>query len=97
MGCSLRQLGPKIGISTASLFGYRAGTMPITGKAWVKLEAAERAAGRGFDGDTAYPAARVCEGDPLPYGTPRRDRLERIEAMLEKIGRHLGVNFEDCE
>ena len=41
----LIDLPEKIGISKAMLFAYRKGTNPISGKAWIRLEQAERAAG----------------------------------------------------
>lgn len=46
---SLRELAPKIGISVASLFGYRSGNIKISPKAWRKLEQAELAAGIEID------------------------------------------------
>ncbi len=42
---TMRELGPKIGVSPAMLFGYRSGKYDPTLKAWRKLEAAEQAAG----------------------------------------------------
>jgi len=42
MGISLRAMAPRMGLSVASLFGYRNGSLPITNKAWSKLERLER-------------------------------------------------------
>jgi hypothetical protein len=39
---SLRGLAPVLGLSVASLFGYRSGSIKISPKAWSKLEQAER-------------------------------------------------------
>jgi hypothetical protein len=55
LGISLRSLAPRLGISVASLFGYRSGKIPVSKKAWSKLERLEQeteAAGqrRGFAG-----------------------------------------------
>lgn len=44
LGISLRELAVKMGLSKASFFGYRAGTIPLSRKAWAKLEEAERQA-----------------------------------------------------
>jgi hypothetical protein len=46
MGISLRSLAPRLGLSLASLFGYRSGKIPISAKAWSKLEQAEAEAQR---------------------------------------------------
>jgi hypothetical protein len=46
MGISLRSLAPRLGLSVASLFGYRSGKIPISAKAWSKLERAEQEAKR---------------------------------------------------
>ena len=45
LGMNLSELPPIIGISYAMLFGYRKGTNRITSKVWLKLDAAEAAAG----------------------------------------------------
>jgi hypothetical protein len=41
LGVSLRQLAPLLDLSVASLFGYRSGKIPISNKAWSKLERKE--------------------------------------------------------
>ena len=45
LGCTLRDLGAKIGMSTAMVFAYRSGKNEISRKAWLKLEKAEADAG----------------------------------------------------
>ena len=47
LGVSLRGLAPRMGLSVASLFGYRNGSIPISTKGWGKLEHLERSAGLG--------------------------------------------------
>lgn len=42
IGVSLRELAPKMNISTASLFAYRSGKLKISPKAWRKLDQCER-------------------------------------------------------
>ena len=66
LGCYLRDLPAKIGISERSMFGYRAGKYPVTAKALRKLEAAEQAAGIS----AAKPKFAVREANPkdLPTG-----------------------------
>ena len=43
----MRGLAPELGLSVASLFGYRNGKIPISNKGWSKLERVEQAAGIG--------------------------------------------------
>lgn len=42
LGISLRALAPRLGLSVASLFGYRSGKIPISKKGWSKLEHLEK-------------------------------------------------------
>jgi hypothetical protein len=44
-----------MGLSVASVFGYRNGTIPISPKGWSKLEQAERLVGRGNAESSANP------------------------------------------
>jgi hypothetical protein len=44
-GLNVGDLIPILDLSRATLFSYRSGKRPISAKAWMKLEAAERAAG----------------------------------------------------
>ena len=45
LGVNLKELPAILGFSLRMLNGYRSGDYPITEKAWLKLEKAERAAG----------------------------------------------------
>jgi hypothetical protein len=45
LGVTVSELPPVISLSNGMLFAYRKGRYPISRKAWIKLEAAERAAG----------------------------------------------------
>lgn len=47
MGIRISDLPRKIGISTSMFYVYRTGKHPISRKAWLKLEAAEKAVGLG--------------------------------------------------
>lgn len=58
---SLRETAARIGISQAMLFAYRTGKSPVSGKAWRKLEAAERAAGLRTPGDQASVIIEAAE------------------------------------
>ena len=73
MDVSLRALAPVIGISVPSLFGYRSGAIPISPKAWSKLEQAERAADAPII-DEKY--SSVLREDETPY---------RVTAMMEDL------------
>lgn len=66
LGCLLRDLPPKIGISDRMFYGYRSGSYPISSKAWRKLSAAERAAGLAGGGAPAAtpPAAGEAPAEP---------------------------------
>lgn len=85
LGVNVQDLPDVIGIGRASLFCYRTGTRPITAKSWLKLEAAERAA--GISHPPAESPAVVCD-DPADYGRSIVDitkRLARIESMLARL------------
>lgn len=89
LGMNVSELVPKLKISRAMIFAYRSGNRPITSKAWMKLEAAEAAAGivripPGIGDET------TVREDPLPYRTsglePLRSPgeptiLERMETL----------------
>jgi hypothetical protein len=64
LGCYLRDLPAKIGISERSMFGYRAGKYPVTAKALRKLEAAERLAGISPPGQAAAAENAGSSGNP---------------------------------
>lgn len=59
LGVSRRRLGPKIGLSTATIYNARKGVL-LTDKTWSKLEQAEIAAGLA-------PAEQVSEGEQAKY------------------------------
>lgn len=98
LGVSLRQLGPEIGISTASLFGYRSGKMPITNKALAKVRKAVEAVKQGKEGNgrDLFPGGplRVCESEPVEYGSAKPTQLDRIESLLNALADHLGVKVD---
>lgn len=86
----------RLGMGRASFFGYRTGKRPISGKAWAKLEAAERAAGIGVretappgigpgaePGDTEEADGPERRGPPTPEQTAAMlDRISRVEETL---------------
>ena len=79
LGVNVQDLPDLIGIGRASLFCYRTGTRPITVKSWLKLAAAEEAA--GISGRNESPVA--APKDPPVYGL--EERMDRIEAALERL------------
>jgi hypothetical protein len=106
LGCRLVDLPNVLGISRAMLFAYRRGQSPISGKAWRKLEAAERAAGIGAGPGppSAYPppTSRLPSADLPP--PPRQDtpalaalaaRLDAIESRLDAIESRLDDLIND--
>jgi hypothetical protein len=60
MGISLRALAPSIGLSVASLFGYRNGKIPISAKGWSKLEQLEMEVQKRAD------AAKIAQSKANP-------------------------------
>jgi hypothetical protein len=75
-----------LGLSVASLFGYRSGSIKISPKAWSKLERAERAAGVGTapekpsnpaDSPSAAPP-RPVPGSPTFYHDVLRELLPKL-------------------
>jgi len=52
-------------LSVASLFGYRNGTIPISAKAWGKLEQAEMTLGRGDQAAISEPEMRKYTGNRM--------------------------------
>ncbi len=75
LGLPLRELGDRIGVSTAMLFAYRSGKNPISVKAWKKLEQAELESGIG-----APPSTPLAD---------RRDGGQISESQLESEIRQL--------
>jgi hypothetical protein len=72
MGISLRALAPAVGLSVASLFGYRNGSIPVSRKAWSKLEHLEKtvADSRKTDKSATY------EGSLNDFSSYLREKLE---------------------
>ena len=88
LGVNVQDLPEIIGIGRASLFCCRTGTRPITGKSWLKLEAAEQAAGIG------QAAAVVREEAPV-YDDAQQEilqRLARVESLLEILVAKMNVD-----
>jgi len=79
---SLRELAPLMGLSVASLFGYRSGAIPISNKAWRKLEEAEKAAGIGSATDK--PPEQEAAHSPQ-VAESETDRIARLEAQIERL------------
>jgi hypothetical protein len=67
LGVTLRELGPKIGISPGMFFGYRTGRYEVSMKSLRKLEAAERAVGLPL---AQTPTNSSSEGPQADYGGP---------------------------
>lgn len=70
------------------IFAYRTGKSPISGKAWLKLEAAEAAAGIRSAAPAPAPALAAADEDD-PFSRIRR-QLDEIQAgfpMAELIRR----------
>ena len=59
LGITMRELGPRIGISPAMLFGCRSGQYQPSRKTWLKLEQAERAAGLSPPFEEQFHAAKT--------------------------------------
>ena len=66
----LRELGPRIGLSTSILFAYRNGSQPISEKAWSKLERAE-----GAERGDAQDYEQALNEPQTPYVTHARPRV----------------------
>jgi hypothetical protein len=87
LGVSLRDLGPKLEMSTAMLFGYRSGSNLISVKAWKKLEQAEIRAGLRPEDEPFV--GRVSEEEQAPFGATdvlRRELRSILERMLTAAG-----------
>lgn len=70
-GVSLRSLAPLLGLSVASLFGYRSGNLPISRKGWSKLEQAE---------------LEMPSDLKLPQIANNHGKVEEIRAPWKEIG-----------
>lgn len=91
-GLSLRALAPSMDLSVASLFGYRNGSIPISNKAWKKLERAEAEAGlkASVSRDMLEKGSEEIDWDtPLPpeiagpLMKAAEGARERFEAMMK--------------
>ena len=68
MGINVQDLPDILGIGRASMFCCRTGKRPITRKTWLKLEAAERAAGIGEPDGGKEVRERNLKHPALPVG-----------------------------
>ena len=100
IGCDIQQLPEKLGFSRASLFAYRSGTRPITGKAWRKLEAAEREAGMSQIqnmGDVISLEQRQQRGEYLSISEEAdlaRVREEVLGSVSEEVLNEIRRNYK---
>jgi hypothetical protein len=95
MGVSLRQLAPLMDLSIASLFGYRAGKLKISNKAWSKLERGERPFQK--EGNPAQNAG--MSGDPKQWPVPKADEdsnVVREDVAEYKVRRRVDPPFKEC-
>jgi hypothetical protein len=96
LGCYLKEVPEKIGISERAMFGYRAGKYPVTAKALRKLEAAEALAGiqvedanivsretlkKGSEKDESA----VRSGNPNESPPPRDELLTVLTRIAEAL------------
>ena len=72
LGIDVGDLPEHIGVSRASLFRYRSGKAPISGKAWIKLAFAETNAG------IATPLEQI-----LDKALPQKGMAETIRNMMD--------------
>lgn len=75
-------LADVLGISRASLYGYRKGQRKVSAKAWLKLEEAEREAGIGQETDTAPDDHDSTDAHGMAALSVR---LGRLESLLEEV------------
>jgi hypothetical protein len=97
LGVSIRSLPEIIGISSASLFGYRTGKLPVSRKALVKLERAEQARTeigavpvvRVRDEETPYFVATSSQTpeDSPPAPLTFSQLFFIVDALIEKLER----------
>lgn len=92
-------------ISRASLFSYRTGARPISGKAWQKLIAAEQSlsgqspaesSGRLRDAAAVIYSSRIPLEDPLSAEEIDAE-LDVIIAQIERLRRRLKIKPERHE
>lgn len=91
LGVPLRELGPRIGLSTSIIFAYRNGSQEISDKAWSKLERAERGEPETY-GDALHeppqapygPRVKLNPAFASPAPQPTRAQIEaRFRAFLD--------------
>ena len=96
LGINVQDLPGFLGVGRASLFCYRTGKREISSKTWLKLEAAERAAGIGAEGSA--PGAERQEAIAAASGAltwrlsaaaeeaggSEEERQQRFEELLEQ-------------
>ena len=87
LGVHLKELPSRLGFSERMLFGYRSGKYPITGKAWRKLEQAEREA-RLAPGSTLRAAAAISSTQEEFHANMAN--LTHAEATIEAALGELG-------
>jgi hypothetical protein len=78
------ELPPVVGMSRASLFGYRSGKRPLTIKAFRKLEEAEKVAGIAGNEVESPGAPASLEQRMLEQFSSIKVQLDRIEAAVCK-------------
>lgn len=92
LGVSLRSLAPLIGISVASLFGYRSGSIQISPKAWSKLERQENLLASKKVADNRSDLVSLAEDGPA-YRVSESQRA-MAEKMIEMRGQIRDLNLK---
>lgn len=91
-GVSLRSLAPLMGLSVASLFGYRSGSIPISRKAWSKLEQFEEAILKGrASAETATSVINLKDfstGESEKFDSVIREDATPYRAVVKEIAKH---------
>jgi hypothetical protein len=82
---TLREACIYVGLSTGSFFGYRTGRVPITNKAWKKLEEAEIKA--GLNQSTSASAVDDDSPQSAESGRIEVDKFTALEAKVELLTR----------
>jgi hypothetical protein len=80
-------------MSTASLFGYRSGKIPLSNKAWGKLESAEKAA--GITPGREEPPPNLLTREEISPPVP--DLTKKVNEMDEKLDRLIAVIADQAE
>jgi hypothetical protein len=95
MGVSLRQMAPLMNLSVASLFGYRAGKLKISNKAWSKLERCEKP----FQKVDKSPESAGISGEPNLVSIPKMvtdSSVLREDVAEYKVRRRVDPPFKEC-